>query len=50
MEKYEPLTCEVIVFDTEDVLTTSGKPGDTSGFPVGNNFGGLKLDPDNFGG
>ncbi len=36
MEKYEPLVCEITVFETEDVIRTSsetdtGKEGDTGG-------------------
>ena len=33
MEKYEPLEMEVIVFDTEDVITTSPTP-QTPGIPI----------------
>ena len=29
MEKYETLEMEVITFDTEDVITTSGDPTET---------------------
>ena len=29
METYEPLEMEVIVFEVEDILTTSGEDGDT---------------------
>ena len=39
MEKYEPLEMEVIPFDTEDVITTSGGEGWTSDQPIPGPYG-----------
>lgn len=51
MEKYEQLTCEVVVFDTEDVITGSrGKQGDTINYPLSNNIGNSGIVPNDFGG
>ena len=36
MERYEPLEMEVILFDTEDVITASN-PTETPSQPIGGN-------------
>lgn len=33
-ENYESITCEVVMFDTQDIIVTSGKNDGISGFGV----------------